>query len=154
MLIWRGERERTVDEVSKRLKLMSKPGVDASFGISAGVALKPAVRHPAFRRRAKPDQALVWNVRTCRSRCKGRRPSGKIREGRTYRCGARDGVVRSRGEGSVMGLKIEGTALFSRSPEPTGSGSSVDKAKPFDIPKREVWEAFKKVKADAGRGWS
>jgi RNA-directed DNA polymerase len=26
----------------------------------------------------------------------------------------------------------------------------VDKAKPFDIPKREVWEAFKKVKANQG----
>jgi RNA-directed DNA polymerase len=41
--------------------------------------------------------------------------------------------------------------LFSRGSEPTGSGrSSVDKAKPFDIPKREVWEAFKKVKANHG----
>jgi retron-type reverse transcriptase len=41
--------------------------------------------------------------------------------------------------------------LFSRGPEPTGDGrSSVDKAKPFDIPKREVWEAFKKVKANQG----
>jgi RNA-directed DNA polymerase len=28
--------------------------------------------------------------------------------------------------------------------------SSVDKAKPFDIPRREVWEAFKKVKANQG----
>src|ERR1700752_4404007 len=28
--------------------------------------------------------------------------------------------------------------------------SSVGKAKPFDIPKREVWEAFKKVKANHG----
>ena len=27
------------------------------------------------------------------------------------------------------------------------------KAKPFDIPKREVWEAFKKVKANQGGGW-
>jgi hypothetical protein len=36
--------------------------------------------------------------------------------------------------------------LFSRDPEPT----AVDKAKPFDIPKREVWEAFKKVKANQG----
>ena len=28
--------------------------------------------------------------------------------------------------------------------------SSVAKAKPFDIPKREIWEAFKKVKANQG----
>ena len=41
--------------------------------------------------------------------------------------------------------------MFSRGPEPTGNGrSSVDKAKPFDIPKQEVWEAFKKVKANQG----
>jgi hypothetical protein len=41
--------------------------------------------------------------------------------------------------------------LFSYDPEPTGNGrSSVAKAKPFDIPKREVWEAFKKVKANQG----
>ena len=26
-------------------------------------------------------------------------------------------------------------------------------AKPFEIPKREVWEAFKKVKANPGGGW-
>ena len=41
--------------------------------------------------------------------------------------------------------------MFSRGPEPTGNGrSTVDKAKPFDIPKREVWKAFKKVKANQG----
>ena len=41
--------------------------------------------------------------------------------------------------------------MFSGVSEPTGNGmSSVDKAKPFDIPKREVWEAFKKVKANHG----
>src|SRR5262245_5872580 len=48
----------------------------------------------------------------------------------------------------------EGAALFSR-----GHGSTdaiwqreepVDEAKPFDIPKREVWEAFKKVKVNQG----
>ena len=41
--------------------------------------------------------------------------------------------------------------MFSRGSEPTGDGmSSVAKAKPFDIPKREVWLAFKKVKANQG----
>ena len=41
--------------------------------------------------------------------------------------------------------------MFSGVPEPTGNGmSSVGKAKPFDIPKREVWEAFKKVRANHG----
>jgi retron-type reverse transcriptase len=44
--------------------------------------------------------------------------------------------------------------LFSRDHRPTEADwqqeESVDKAKPFDIPKREVWEAFKKVKANQG----
>ena len=41
--------------------------------------------------------------------------------------------------------------MFSGDPEPTGNGrSSVAKAKPFNIPKREVCEAFKKVKANQG----
>jgi hypothetical protein len=31
-----------------------------------------------------------------------------------------------------------------------GREEPVDKAKPFDIPKREVWEAFKRVKANQG----
>ena len=30
----------------------------------------------------------------------------------------------------------------------------MDRAKPFDIPKREVWEAYKRVKANQGSGWS
>ena len=35
-----------------------------------------------------------------------------------------------------------------------GNGKKpVDKAKPFDIPKRKVWKAIKRVKANLG-GWS
>ena len=52
---------------------------------------------------AKPDQALVWNVRTCRSDAKGR-PSGENRKDQSTDAGHRDGVVCSRVEGSVMGL--------------------------------------------------
>jgi RNA-directed DNA polymerase len=44
--------------------------------------------------------------------------------------------------------------LFSRDHGPTEANwqqeESVDEAKPFDIPKWEVWEAFKKVKANRG----
>jgi RNA-directed DNA polymerase len=44
--------------------------------------------------------------------------------------------------------------LFSRDHRPTEANwqqeEPVDKVKPFDIPKREVWEAFKKVKANQG----
>ena len=44
--------------------------------------------------------------------------------------------------------------MFSRGRGPTDAiwqrEEPVDKAKPFDIPKREVWEAFKRVKANQG----
>ena len=53
---------------------------------------------------AKPDQALVWNVRTWLHRCKGRRPSGQNRKDQSTDAGHRGGAARSRAEGSVMGL--------------------------------------------------
>jgi group II intron reverse transcriptase/maturase len=41
--------------------------------------------------------------------------------------------------------------VFSLGARPTGDGRSrVNKAKPFDIPKREIWEAFKHVKINQG----
>jgi retron-type reverse transcriptase len=44
--------------------------------------------------------------------------------------------------------------LFSQDHRPTEANwqqeEPVDEVKPFDIPKREVWEAFKKVKANQG----
>jgi retron-type reverse transcriptase len=44
--------------------------------------------------------------------------------------------------------------LFSRDHGPTDANwqqeEPADEVKPFDIPKREVWEAFKKVKANQG----
>ena len=59
---------------------------------------------------AKPDQALVRNVRTL-SRCQGRNPSGKNRKGQSTEAGHRGGVARSRGEGSVMGLDRRGCVV-------------------------------------------
>ena len=44
--------------------------------------------------------------------------------------------------------------MFSRDRGPTDAiwqwEEPVDEAKPFKIPKREVWEAFKRVKANQG----
>lgn len=41
--------------------------------------------------------------------------------------------------------------MFSSVVRPTGDGRSLmDRAKPYDIPKREVWEAYKKVRANQG----
>jgi hypothetical protein len=47
----RGERKRTVDEVSKADQMMSKPRVDPTFGISSVDVLILTERHPACRRR-------------------------------------------------------------------------------------------------------
>src|SRR3954453_2166140 len=99
---------------------------------------------------AKPDQALVGNVRTCRPDAKG-----DVQAAQTARI-----RVPMRGTGAeqlVGGRKVlswnwtKGAAVFRRDPEPTGSGrSSVAKVKPFSIPKRDVWDAFQKVKANQG----
>ncbi len=60
-------------------------------------------------------------------------------------------------ERPVVGLKAlqwrwtEGVVVSCFLARSTGDGMNcVTKAKPFDIPKREVWEAFKRVKANQG----
>ena len=41
--------------------------------------------------------------------------------------------------------------MFSSDARSTSGGRNlVDRAKPFDIPKREVWEAYKRVRANQG----
>jgi hypothetical protein len=60
-------------------------------------------RHPAFRRR-EVGSGSCMERENLSSRCKGRSPSGKIREDQSTDAGHRGGVVRSREEGSVMGL--------------------------------------------------
>jgi hypothetical protein len=60
-------------------------------------------RHPAFRRR-EVGSGSCMERENLSSRCKGRSPSGKIREDQSTDAGHRDGGVRSREEGSVMGL--------------------------------------------------
>lgn len=41
--------------------------------------------------------------------------------------------------------------MFSSGVRTTGDGKILmDRAKPYDIPKREVWEAYKKVRANQG----
>src|SRR3982074_2844578 len=88
---------------------------------------------------------------TLSSRCKGRRPSGKIRKDQSTDAGHRGGAVCSRDEGSVMGLDRRDRVVQPMAQSQlVNRRSSVDKAKPFDIPKQEVWEAFKKVKANQG----
>src|SRR6202051_4218313 len=82
---------------------------------------------------------------------KGEIASGSHREDQSTNAEHRDGAARSREEGSVMELDQRGCVV---QPRPQANWrcreEPVDKAKPFDIPKREVWEAFKRVKADQG----
>src|SRR6202008_1678976 len=88
---------------------------------------------------AKLNQALVRNVRTCRSDAKG-----------DVQAEHRGGAARSRDEGSVMELDRRGCVVQPRPRANRRREEPMGKAKPFDIPKREVWEAFKRVKANQG----
>jgi hypothetical protein len=81
---------------------------------------------------------------------KGEAASGSNREGESTDAERRGGAARSGVEGPVMGLERRGCVVR---PWPLANWKReepVDKAKPFKIPKREVWEAFKRVKANQG----
>ena len=76
--------------------------------------------------------------------------SGSNREGESTDAEHRDGAARSSDEGPVMGLERRGCVVQPRPQANWQREEPVDKVKPFDIPKREVWEAFKRVKANQG----
>ena len=81
---------------------------------------------------------------------KGEAASGSNREGESTDAERRGGAARSGVEGPVMGLERRGCVVR---PWPLANWKReepVDKAKPFKIPKREVWEAFKRVKVNQG----
>ena len=89
---------------------------------------------------------------------KGEVASGCNREGESTNAAHRDGAARSSDEGSVMGLERRGCVVQPglRGNHPVGGlplaerEEPVDQAKPFEIAKREVWEAFKRVKDNQG----
>src|ERR1700745_4441021 len=64
--------------------------------------------------------------------------------------GDRDGAARSRDEGSVMELDQRGCVVQPRPWANRQREEPMDEAKPFNIPKRVVWKAFKRVKANRG----
>ena len=81
---------------------------------------------------------------------KGEAASGSNREGESTDAERRGGAARSSVEGSVMEPERRGCVV---QPWPSANRQReepVDEAKPFPIPKREVWEAFKRVKANQG----
>ena len=56
-------------------------------------------------------QALVRNVGTCRPAAKGEAQADSLRKSESTDAGHRGGVVRSRAEGSVMGLDRRGVVV-------------------------------------------
>src|SRR5262249_26412564 len=81
---------------------------------------------------------------------KGEAASGSNREGESTDAEHRGGAARSSEEGPVMGPERRGWVV---QPWPSANRQweePVDKAKPFKMPKREVWDAFKPVKAKQG----
>ena len=89
-------------------------------------------------------------MRTLLPDAKGEAASGSNREGESTDAGRRDGAARSSVEGSVMGLERRGCVVQPRSQANWKQEEPASEAKPFKIPKREVWEAFKRVKANQG----
>ena len=122
---------------------MSEPGGDPSSGISSGDALILPERHPACRRREARPGFRMERENLCfvtSDDVKGQAASGSNREGESTEAGRRGGAARSSVEGPVMGLERRGCVVR---PWPLANWKReepVDKAKPFKIPKREVWE--------------
>ena len=76
--------------------------------------------------------------------------SGSNREDQSTDAERRGGAARSRDEGSVMELDRRGCVVQPRPWANRQREEPVDEAKPFNIPKRVVWKAFKRVKANQG----
>jgi len=105
-----------------------------------------------------PGQAASRNVGTSSPDAKGASQAGGPREALSTDAGARGGVARSSDEGSVTGLERRG-CIDQPDPGSTIMGEAclqhegrnpAGKAKPYDIPKREVWEAYKRVRENQG----
>ena len=90
------------------------------------------------------------NVGTCRPDAKGEAQANSLCESQSTDAGHRGGGARSRDEGSVMGLDRRGVVVQQCYRSNPKGRTSVDKAKPFCIAKRDVWEAYKRVKANRG----
>ena len=83
-------------------------------GMSSGGALEPGPSGARLGGGVNPDQALLWNVGTCRPDVKGEAQVGGPRKSRSTEAGQRDGAARSRDEGSVTGLDRRGCGILPR----------------------------------------
>ena len=95
-------------------------------------------------------QASMRNVGTCRCDAKGEVQAGDPCEDESTETQHRGGATRSRDERSVIGRDRRGGVARRTGPDNQRWEDLVQNAKPFNISKREVWEAYKKVKANQG----
>ena len=148
-VVQRDERKRTADERSKQNRRCQNRGRESLRDESGRSPEARPRRHPAERRR-EPEPGSCMERENLSSRCQGKGSSGQPLRDSSTDAGHRGRTARSRVEGVVMTLDRRGCGV-QPCVRPTGDGRSrVIKAKPFDIPKREVWEAFKHVKANQG----
>src|SRR3974390_2674433 len=128
---------------------MSKPGGGPASGISLEDVLRLTKRHPACRRREAQPGSCAERENLCPD-AKGEITSGSNREDQSTDAGHRGGAAGSRDEGSEMELDLGGCVVRPRPRANRRREEPVDEAKPFNIPKRVVWKAFKRVKANRG----
>jgi hypothetical protein len=86
-------------------------GMVVAPGRSSGGALEPGPGGIRLGGGVTPDQALLWNAGTCRPDAKGEVQAGTPRKSESTEAGHRDGAVRSRDEGPVMGLDRRGCGI-------------------------------------------
>lgn len=95
------------------------------------------------------EQALVWNMRTCRPDVKGE--SDAAMHTKSTDAGHRGGPSRSSDEAPVMGAERRGWPVQSNEDgQPKAGRNRRQETKPFQISKHLVFEAYKRVKANKG----
>jgi hypothetical protein len=109
--VWVGEmsdgRESSAVDVSKSVKMMSKPGLRRCSGTSLGVTRLLPRRHPAYRQHEPDPGASMERMKVHpetaagRSAARGRAPSGRIREEQSTVAGCAGGLARSSCEASA-----------------------------------------------------
>ncbi len=96
-------------------------------------------------------EAVSRNVGTFGVDANGEVTSGLNHEEESTDAAPRDGTLRSSGEVGESRWSEGGVCSEAKSVGPTSNGrSSKDEAKPFCITRREVWEAYVKVKSNQG----
>jgi group II intron reverse transcriptase/maturase len=78
------------------------------------------------------------------------KPKAENPQGESIEAGRRDGAVRSSVEAAVMAVERRGGVIRQWTGRQPKGMIDLNIAKPYDIPKRLVWDAWKKVKANKG----